>query len=650
MKIRTFFGLAATLTFIFFTQHCCYGEVPQNCEYHKIIKIIDADTLYPDFNNDGIAQKEEKSRINGINAFEMKYYPKITDREKEEFSLSYDDIYSLGYLGKDFANKELLNKNVCVVFSARSKKDYYGRNLISIYYGPNNSKNYEEEILKAGLSGIYWKSNIAKNLKPYLNLKKIKENAIKSRSLVILNKKNNTYHKLSCPYGQKVYKYAIIEKSKAVKLYKSANCCFSDFGASTTKKKNLSKLKDDSTIKFYYIRARDYSLPSKETRTEAGQALVNIINNAEKTVDFAFYGLTEQPEVLNALINAQKRGVKVRGILDMNVYGRNDYTGTSVSISKFPAGTIKTDLANDLAKKAKIDNKQIEYNGKFQGHIMHNKFCIVDNKTVWTGTVNISGTGIGGFNENIAVLINSKNVADIYTKEMNEMFDNERFHEAKKEIYTDSPFLVGNIEVDVYFSPSQHALDEGIIPEIRNAKNNIYISMFLISNYQVVKELMNAKSRGVDVKLIVEANHAQQRYSLHEKLRQYGIPVKVENWPGKMHAKLAVIDEKTIIAGSTNWTKAGFMYNDENLLIFRNAADSAKYLNNEFKKSWDSIPNKWLKANPKPEGADSPGSCSDGLDNDYNRLIDAEDPACFGVPGAKMPTREQKQRIKPQPR
>lgn len=646
-KFKLFFVVTTVILISFAT--LVFSKPIDSSNIHKVLKVIDGDTFYIDFNDDGIIQKEEKSRLNGANAFELKYYRKITDKEAKEYNLTYDEIYSLGYLGKVFATQELLNKDVYVKFSSKSKLDYYGRNLVSIYYGDNYSKDFAIELLQQGLGGVYLKSNIAKSLKAYSNLNKIRQNVEKIHSTVILNTKNKKYHKLSCPYGQMSKQSKFISLKEAQKHYKSANCCFykgeNDF--SKAYQKRTPKLIEDGKIDFYYIRAREYRLPSIETRTEAGKSLVNIINNAKYSVDFAFYGLAEQPEVLNALLNAQKRGVRVRGIIDMNLQGRNDYTDTMTSIAKFPKGTIKTDYASDLEKQNKIDNKEIKYYGKFYGHIMHNKFCIVDENIVWTGTVNISMTGIGGFNENVVLLIKSKNLAALYKKEMDEMYKNERFHDAKKEIYTERPLLINNTEVDVYFSPTSHAISEGIIPEIRNAKNYIYVSMFLISHYQLTQELINAKKRGVDVKLIVEANHAQQKYSKHETLRSYGVPVKVENWPGKMHAKLAVIDDKNIIVGSTNWTKAGFEHNDENLLILRNIPEAAQFLRNEFQLSWDSIPEKWLTKNPKPEGADSPGSCFDGIDNDYNRLIDAEDPACKGVEGAKMPSLSSKKRLKP---
>ena len=63
-------------------------------------------------------------------------------------------------------------------------------------------------------------------------------------------------------------------------------------------------------------------------------------------------------------------------------------------------------------------------------------------------------------------------------------------------------------------------------------------------------------------------------------------------------------------------------------MIFKNAQREADFLKKEFEKSWNSIPNKWLYNNPRPEGKDSKYSCFDGVDNDHNGLFDKDDPAC----------------------
>ena len=385
----------------------------------------------------------------------------------------------------------------------------------------------------------------------------------------------------------------------------------------------------NNPINFYYIRAREFQKPSKEIRTEAGKALVEIINNAQKSIDFAFYGLSGQNEILNALINAKKRGVIVRGIIDKNIENKNDYSGTEYSIQKLGENIIKTDYKAEIEKLNKIKNKEIEFNYDFfKGHIMHNKFCIIDDEIVWTGTVNISSTGTGGFNENNACLIRSKYFAKIFKKEFEQMYTEELFHENKYPIYSKKGINVENKNIQVYFSPNKYIINTVIIPEIENAQDYIYLSMFLITNNKIVQTLIDAHNRGVKIKLIIDAHHALQPYSKHEQLRKAGIKVKVENWAGKMHAKTVIIDDKTIITGSANWTYSAFKYNDENLLVFKNVPNEVKFLKKEFEQSWKSIPNKWLYKNPKPEGKDSKYSCFDGVDNDHNGLFDMDDPAC----------------------
>lgn len=51
-----------------------------------------------------------------------------------------------------------------------------------------------------------------------------------------------------------------------------------------------------------YIREKEYQLPSHQTRTAAGKVLIDTINNAKKSVDFAFYGLAKKSEIVPYLI------------------------------------------------------------------------------------------------------------------------------------------------------------------------------------------------------------------------------------------------------------------------------------------------------------------------------------------------------------
>ena len=181
--------------------------------------------------------------------------------------------------------------------------------------------------------------------------------------------------------------------------------------------------------------------------------------------------------------------------------------------------------------------------------------------------------------------------------------------------------------MSVYFAP-KHLVFRGDLHKIlSSAQKYIYVEMFYLTNKFLVNDLIEAKKRGVDVKVIVDAVSAANRYSGHHKLRAAGIPVKTENWGGKMHSKAATIDDKYYIIGSMNWTGKAELHNDENLLIIDNS-NVAIATKNHFFKLWNVIPDKFLYFDPAPEGADSIGSCMDGIDNNYNGYADLGDFKC----------------------
>ena len=56
--------------------------------------------------------------------------------------------------------------------------------------------------------------------------------------------------------------------------------------------------------------------PQNSCDSDNCKALLKLIRTSENNIDFAIYGLQDQDIILNALISAQKRGVKIRGIVD----------------------------------------------------------------------------------------------------------------------------------------------------------------------------------------------------------------------------------------------------------------------------------------------------------------------------------------------
>jgi phosphatidylserine/phosphatidylglycerophosphate/cardiolipin synthase-like enzyme len=407
-----------------------------------------------------------------------------------------------------------------------------------------------------------------------------------------------------------------------------------------------------------------FERPQSATQSEVGIALLNLLNGAKDTIDFAIFGLRDQDDILNALINAKKRGVSIRGVVDKDTDNQNYYTSTSDLLKVFP--DIETDYEQDLMTlKYQSDFDYNPYCTRpygfegylqcigyslstdecivashasrepiiFRGDIMHNKFFIVDGESVWTGSTNASDSGTGGYNANTAVVVRSKEIALWFTAEFDQMYVQGRYHRAKPDesLVKRKCKLDDGSTVHVSFSPQGDTIEKLVRPLIKNAKEYIDVSIFFLTHKKLAGDLIKAHQDGVKVRVIIDATSAKNGYTKHEILRAAGIPVKVENWGGKMHMKVAAIDDKYLITGSMNWTSAGEGSNDENTLIIKNPKYTMQ-MHQFFDYLWNSIPDRWLKNRPDPESLDSSTACFDGADNDFDGLADSDDPGCSETP------------------
>lgn len=390
------------------------------------------------------------------------------------------------------------------------------------------------------------------------------------------------------------------------------------------------------------------------------KTLLERIEGAERTVDIAIYGMRGQTAVLDAIKKARARGVRVRAVVDMDLAGKNYYADTDAFMTH--VDKVTTDHAADQLKASGMrefmGNERCErpvgfegplqcavfdlgdrclYSGQasrepiaFQGDIMHHKFAVIDGRHVWTGSTNVSDSCAGGYNANLVVTVDSPTVAGWYLAEFEQMLGG-RFHGEKASQGTLKTELDDGSEVQVLFSPQDKPITKGVRPALKNAKRRIDVAIFFLTHKGIAQDLIDAHRRGVKVRVIMDATAGKNEYTKHEILREAGIPVKVEHWGGKMHAKSAVIDGEVVIAGSMNWTSAGEGGNDENTLIIRSMKHGATF-EAWFDRMWAAIPDTWLVGRPDPESRDSGAACTDGVDNDYDHLADDADPGCSDEP------------------
>jgi phosphatidylserine/phosphatidylglycerophosphate/cardiolipin synthase-like enzyme len=94
----------------------------------------------------------------------------------------------------------------------------------------------------------------------------------------------------------------------------------------------------------------------------------------------------------------------------------------------------------------------------------------------------------------------------------------------------------------------------------------------------MVKALIEAKKRGVDVRVITDSGRLddpKQKTALRT-LRLAGVPVRVSRHEGLMHLKQVVIDDDINVSGSMNHTTSGNRYNDERLDVITDAQVTAR--------------------------------------------------------------------------
>jgi len=118
---------------------------------------------------------------------------------------------------------------------------------------------------------------------------------------------------------------------------------------------------------------------------------------------------------------------------------------------------------------------------------------------------------------------------------------------------------------------------------IYEAKTSIQVMMFEMGYYDqypntpsnlLIKELIDAKKRGVRVEVILEVKEGKDRTTERNRhtgkiLSEGGVEVIYDPLFKTTHAKLMVVDGKLTLLGSTNWTYYALTNNNEASILIR---------------------------------------------------------------------------------
>ena len=212
------------------------------------------------------------------------------------------------------------------------------------------------------------------------------------------------------------------------------------------------------------------------------------------------------------------------------------------------------------------------------GQLMHNKFCIFDDSVVITGSFNPTEND-NYYNNNNIMVIYSNALAKNYEDEFNELWNGQ----FGKGLNVEHPVLyVNNKKIENYFCPEDKCASH-IIDLIKDAKSSVYFMAFSFTNEEIADAII-AKN-GVDIRGIFDSQQSSGEFSQFKRMLEFGINVKKDKNKYKMHHKVFIIDNETVVTGSFNPTLSADSKNDENLLIVHDKK-IANYFLREFDRIW----------------------------------------------------------------
>ena len=135
-----------------------------------------------------------------------------------------------------------------------------------------------------------------------------------------------------------------------------------------------------------------------------------------------------------------------------------------------------------------------------------------------------------------------------------------------------------------YFSPGPDCRI-AIEQAMETALSELLICVFTISDDRLSDAIMAAHRSGLTVRVISDNDKMHDRGSDVERLSQAGVNVRIDRSPEHMHHKFMVIDGRTVMTGSYNWTRSAETRNEENIIAVDDPLLATRF-SEEFERIW----------------------------------------------------------------
>jgi phosphatidylserine/phosphatidylglycerophosphate/cardiolipin synthase-like enzyme len=138
-------------------------------------------------------------------------------------------------------------------------------------------------------------------------------------------------------------------------------------------------------------------------------------------------------------------------------------------------------------------------------------------------------------------------------------------------------------ELRPYFSPKGGCTD-AIVAELKKARRELLVQAYSFTSDPITNELVAAKSRGVVVTILLDKSNESDVHSDIKQFLDHKLDPLVDHEHAIAHNKVMIVDGRTLMTGSFNFTNQAEHENAENLLILRGVPEIIAHYRESFMK------------------------------------------------------------------
>ncbi len=193
--------------------------------------------------------------------------------------------------------------------------------------------------------------------------------------------------------------------------------------------------------------------------------------------------------------------------------------------------------------------------------LMHQKLLTIDHTLSFLGSANFTSDSLCQ-HANLVLAIRSDRVAAVIEEKARLL--------QEKSVLARAPLFLRNDEqtFELWFLPDDKEALEKLVGLLRSAKKSVRVAMFTFTHPQLIQELVALHHRRVSVQIVLDSESSGKTSRIaFERFKKEKMDVRISARQGLLHEKVAIIDNKILVGGSTNWTKAAFTANDEHIFV-----------------------------------------------------------------------------------